>query len=156
MKTKIYILLTLALFCVLNCNAQEFPVKVVKISDGDTFTAINRDNLQIKIRIWGIDAPEKKQAFGTKAKEYLGSLIFNKWITVDVQKQDRWGRYVAYVYTPDNKDVSLEMISAGMAWQFIEYDTSEKYRNAEQQARKKRIGIWSDPHCIAPWEFRKR
>lgn len=57
-------------------NAQSFQVKVVKISDGDTFTAINRDNLQIKFRIYGIDAPEKKQAFGTKSREFLSSLIF--------------------------------------------------------------------------------
>lgn len=116
-------LIATLLFChTNNVFAQKFQVKVVKISDGDTFTAINRDNLQLKFRIWGIDAPEKKQAFGTKAKDYLASLIFGKTITVDVQKQDGWGRYIAYVYTPDDRDVSLEMINAGMAWQFVEYD----------------------------------
>ena len=137
-------------------SAQKFDVKVVKVSDGDTFTAINRDNLQLKFRIWGIDAPEKKQAFGTKSKEYLSSLIFGKTITVDVQKQDGWGRYLAYVYTSEGKEVSLEMIKAGMAWQFIEYDKSEEYRKAEIEARKKRIGLWADSHSIAPWEFRKQ
>lgn len=156
MRTKkFFFLLTIALLCFCgNILAQKFQVKVVKISDGDTFTAINRDNLQLKFRVWGIDAPEKKQAFGTKSKEYLSSLIFGKTITVDVQKQDGWGRYIAYVYTPDNRDVSLEMINAGMAWQFVEYDQSEKYRAAESQARKSKKGLWSDPHRIAPWEFR--
>lgn len=150
-------LIATLLFChTNNVFAQKFQVKVVKISDGDTFTAINRDNLQLKIRVWGIDAPEKKQAFGTKAKDYLASLIFGKTITVDVQKQDGWGRYIAYVYTPDDRDVSLEMINAGMAWQFVEYDQSEKYRAAESQARKSKKGLWSDPHRIAPWEFRKK
>lgn len=158
MRTKRYsFLVTIVLLC-FSCNilAQKFQVKVVKISDGDTFTAINRDNLQLKFRIWGIDAPEKKQAFGTKSKEYLSSLIFGETITVDVQKQDGWGRYIAYVFTPDNKDVGTEMLKAGMAWQFIEYDQSEKYRAAESQARKSKKGLWSDSHRIAPWEFRKK
>ena len=110
-KRWLFILIAI-LFCHANSAlAQKFQVKVVKISDGDTFTAINRDNLQLKFRIWGIDAPEKKQAFGTKSKEHLSSLIFGETITVDVQKQDGWGRYIAYVYTPDDRDVSLEMIN---------------------------------------------
>lgn len=158
MRTKRYsFLVTIVLLC-FSCNilAQKFQVKVVKISDGDTFTAINRDNLQLKFRIWGIDAPEKKQAFGAKSKEYLSSLIFDKTITVDVQKQDGWGRYIAYVFTPENKDVGTEMLKAGMAWQFTEYDQSEKYRAAESQARKSKKGLWSDSHRIAPWEFRKK
>lgn len=75
------------------CLAQRFTVKVVGVSDGDTFTAINRDNLQIKFRIFGIDAPEKRQVFGNKSKEYLSYLIFKKSVTVDVQSRDGWGRY---------------------------------------------------------------
>lgn len=156
MKMQKTLLLFVLMFFSIVISAQSFQVKVVKISDGDTFTAINRDNLQLKFRIWGIDAPEKKQAFGTKSKEYLSSLIFSKTITIDVQKQDGWGRYLAYVYTPDKKDVSLEMIKAGMAWHFIEYDDSEEYKKAELQARKSKKGLWSDPHHIAPWEFRKK
>ena len=148
------IVLMVSLYC--NVSAQTFQVKVVKISDGDTFTAINRDNLQLKFRIWGIDAPENKQAFGTKSKEYLSSLIFGKTITVDVQKQDGWGRYIAYVFTPENKDVGTEMLKAGMAWQFIEYDKSEEYKKAELHAKKSKKGLWSEPHHMAPWDFRKK
>ncbi len=136
------------------CLAQMFTVKVVGISDGDTFTAINRDNLQIKFRIFGIDAPEKKQAFGNKSKEYLSSLIFRKTVTVDVQSRDGWGRYITYVYTPDGKDVSLLMIQAGMAWHFKKYDSDEKYSNAEIAARKGGKGLWHDAGPIAPWDFR--
>lgn len=158
MKRHLFLLL-LTLGCILyspEAFAQKFQVKVVRISDGDTFVGLNRDNLQIKFRIWGIDAPEKKQAYGTKSKEYLSSLIYGKNIYVDVQKQDGWGRYIAYVYTPDNKDVSLEMIKAGMAWHYTQYDSSVLYRDAESVARKSKKGLWSDPHCIAPWEFRKK
>jgi endonuclease YncB( thermonuclease family) len=97
-------------------------VKVIGISDGDTFTGLNSDNLQLKFRIHGIDAPEKKQAFGTKAREHLGSLIFGQNVTVDVNDQDRWGRYIATVATEDGKDVGKEMIQAGLAWHYKHFD----------------------------------
>lgn len=89
----IWILLLGCLLSTTECLAQKFQVKVIKISDGDTFVGLNRDNLQIKFRIWGIDAPEKKQAFGTKAKDYLSALILgiilllmskNKMVGVDI------------------------------------------------------------------------
>jgi len=97
-------------------------VTVVGISDGDTFTGLNSDNLQLKFRIHGIDAPEKKQAFGTKAREHLGSLIFKQNVTVDVNDRDRWGRYIARVATEDGRDVGKEMIQAGLAWHYKHFD----------------------------------
>lgn len=136
------------------CLGQRFSVKVVAISDGDTFTGLNSDNLQLKFRIFGIDAPEKKQAFGNRAKEYLSSLIFSKEVTVDVQSQDGWGRYISYVYTPEGQDVSLLMLNEGMAWHFIKYDNTECYKRAEVSARNARKGLWSDNEPVAPWEFR--
>lgn len=136
------------------CSAQRFSVKVVGISDGDTFTCINNDNLQLKIRIYGIDAPEKKQAFGNKSKEYLSSLIFGKTVIVNVQSQDSWGRHIAYVYTPDGDDVSLLMLTAGMAWHFVKYDNTAAYSNAELDARKMKRGLWYDKAPLAPWDFR--
>lgn len=155
MRLTITVLVTL-LMCVNVSFAQSFQVKVVRISDGDTFVGLNRDNLQLKFRILGIDAPEKGQAFGTKSKEYLSSLIFGKTIIVDVKKTDGWGRFVAYVYTPDNKDVSLEMIKAGFAWHYNQYDDSSSYENAEKEAREKRRGLWTDANPIAPWVYRKK
>ena len=136
------------------CSAQRFNVKVVSISDGDTFTGLNSDNLQIKIRIYGIDAPEKKQAFGNKSKECLSSYIFGKTVTVDVQSQDSWGRYIAYVYTPDGRDVSLLMLQEGMAWHFVKYDNTSRYSSAEIDARRLKKGLWSDKYPVAPWDFR--
>ncbi len=134
--------------------AQKFTVKVVGISDGDTFTGLNRDKLQIKFRINGIDAPEKGQDFGNKARQALSDYIFNKEITVDVQSQDGWGRYIAFVYTPDGKDVSLLMLQAGMAWHFKKYDATEAYARAEEQARARKAGLWSMPAPEAPWDYR--
>lgn len=151
-------LLFIFLFAVIPvlCMAQRFTVKVVGISDGDTFTAINNDNLQLKIRIYGIDAPEKKQAFGNKSKEYLSSLIFGKNVTVNVQSQDGWGRHIAYVYTQDGQDVSLLMLQAGMAWHFVKYDNTASYSAAETRARRDNKGLWTDKNPIAPWDFRSQ
>ena len=136
------------------CSAQRFTVRVVGISDGDTFTGLNRDNLQLKFRIWGIGAPEKKQPFGNRSKETLSTFIFGKDITVDVQSQDSWGRFIAYVYTPDGKDVSLLMLQEGMAWHFSRYDATPEYSRAESEARKAERGLWYDKDPVAPWDFR--
>jgi len=118
-RLKILLLLTLLPF---GLYSQTFQVKVIGISDGDTFTGLNSDNLQLKFRIHGIDAPEKKQAYGTKAREHLGSLIFKQNVTVDVNDRDRWGRYIARVATEDGRDVGKEMIEAGLAWHYKHFD----------------------------------
>lgn len=135
------------------CSAQRFTVKVVSITDGDTFIALNNDNLQLKIRVYGIDAPEKKQAFGSKSKDFLSSLIFGKYITIDVKSKDKYGRYIANVYS-EGKDVSLLMIHEGMAWHFTKFDDNEVYEAAQMKARKAKRGLWADPSPIAPWDFR--
>lgn len=150
------LIIALLLMLCISSFAQRFQVKVVGVSDGDTFTAINKDNLQLKIRVFGIDAPEKKQAFGNKSKEALSNLIFGKNIVIDVQSQDKYGRFIAYAFTPSGEDVSLLMLSQGMAWHYTEYDLSGEYADAEQSARKMRIGLWSDSNAVAPWEFRKK
>ena len=116
---SIFLLLTLLPF---GLYSQTFQVKVIGISDGDTFTGLNRDNLQLKFRIHGIDAPEKKQAYGTKAREHHGALIFGQNVTVDVNDRDRWGRYIARVATEDGRDVGNEMIQAGLAWHYKHFD----------------------------------
>lgn len=136
-------------------SAQTFRVKVIKIADGDTFTGLNRDSLQLRFRIQGIDAPEKKQDFGQKSKAYLSSLIFGHDITVRVEGSDRYGRFLAYVQTPDGEDVGLLMLSAGMAWHYQEYDSSAEYDKAEKKARARKLGLWSIPSAVAPWNYRK-
>ena len=87
------------------CSGQSFRVKVVGVSDGDTFTAINRDNLRLKFRIAGIDAPERRQPFSNVAKRALSDMIHGKTVVVDVIKTDGWGRHVARVSTQAIDDV---------------------------------------------------
>ena len=135
---------------------QRFPVTVVGITDGDTFTVINRDKLQLKVRIIGIDAPEKKQAYGNKSRQTLSDLIFQQQIEIDVQYQEKWGRYAAKVYLAEGRDVGLLMLQAGMAWHNVNYDKTPAYAAAEKAARKAKKGLWADAHPVAPWDFRSR
>ena len=151
-------ILSLILFLSMAATAfgQRFPVTVVGITDGDTFTVINRDKLQLKIRIVGIDAPEKNQAFGNRAKQALSDLIYKKQIEIDVQYQEKWGRFAAKVYTADGRDVGLLMLQAGMAWHNVNYDKTPAYAAAEKSARAAKKGLWADKQPVAPWVFRSR
>lgn len=138
-------------------NKYDYLVFVTAISDGDTFKGLKDNNEEVRFRIYGIDAPEKRQAFGHKSQEYLSSLIFNKKVRIKVQNErDFYGRPVVWVYTLDEKDVAAEMLQAGMAWHFKKYDSSDEYAILESKARKEKIGLWSDSHPVAPWQFRKK
>ena len=141
--------------CICENDFCDYCVKVVSISDGDTFRGLTEDNEEIKFRIYGIDAPEKHQAFGNRSQQKLSELIFGKTVGIKIQERDYFGRLVVWVYTPDGKDVSAEMLKAGMAWHFKKYDKSEEYATLENNARLKGIGFWADKNPIAPWEFRR-
>jgi endonuclease YncB( thermonuclease family) len=134
----------------------DYCVKVIAITDGDTFKGLTDANKEIKYRIYGIDAPEKKQAFGTKSKEYLSDLIFGKTVGIKVDSKDRYGRFIVWVFTPDKNDVSVEMLKAGMAWHYKEYDNSELYSTLEIEAKSNHAGLWNDSESVAPWDFRKK
>ena len=136
-------------------SAQVLSGKVVKIADGDTFTLLVNNHDQVKVRLDGIDAPEKKQAFGNKAKQYLSSMIWGTPVTVKVLKKDRYGRSIGKVSTSKVKDVNLEMIKAGYAWHYKEYNKEKSYASAEINARKRKLGLWQDRNPIKPQDFRK-
>ena len=134
----------------------DFCVKVVSISDGDTFRGLTEDKENIKFRIYGIDAPEKYQAFGSRSTQYLADLIFGETVGIKVQEEDYFGRLVVLVFTPDGKDVSAEMLKAGMAWHFKKYDKSKEYTSFENRAKLKREGLWRDKNPTPPWNFRRK
>lgn len=142
--------------CICETQLCDYCVQVVGITDGDTFKGLTKEKEEIKYRIYGIDAPEKKQAFGTKSKEYLSNLIFGKTVGIKVDSKDRYGRLIVWVITIDGKDVSAEMIKAGMAWHYKEYDDSELYSTLEIEAKSNHAGLWNDSESVAPWDFRKK
>ncbi len=151
-------ILSVLLLCVLvSCSQQPSATQlyVVKIADGDTFTGLTADKRKVRVRISGIDAPEKGQPYGNKAKEALAEMIFNRTISIDSLSTDRYGRTLAKVYTPDGKDVGAELIRQGLAWHYVKYSDSKLYTQIENEARKKQVGLWQYHEIVPPWEWRK-
>lgn len=133
--------------------------KVVGVTDGDTITVLDAGNVQYKIRLTGIDAPEKKQPFGQRAKERLAELVAGKAVEVETEKMDRYGRTVGKVFA-DGRDANLAMVVFGLAWHYKKYQDEQSpsdrllYDSAEQDARAARRGLWADPAPIAPSDWR--
>ncbi|HEX8774682.1 MAG TPA: thermonuclease family protein [Pyrinomonadaceae bacterium] len=183
MKTKVALLFGLALICALPVTARQafalsapprpFAIaqaqaaskerviegKVVKVSDGDTITVLDRENNQHKIRFQGIDAPESKQAFGQASKENLSNMIFGKEVKVVWSKTDKYGRTVGKILL-DGRDINIEQIKAGYAWHYKSYEREQppedrvSYAAAEQDARAAKRGLWQDPNPTPPGEWR--
>lgn len=143
----------------LNVSAQEIKTlsgKVIAITDGDTFKLLTQDSTQIKIRVANIDCPEKKQPFYQKAKQFTSEAIFSKNVTLKILKNDRYGRFVAEVIYNDSLELGHQLVKNGYAWHFIKYSNDPQLTTLENQAREKKLGLWSDPEAIAPWEWRSR
>lgn len=155
------------------CHA-EFVGRVVGVSDGDTVTVLAPDNVQYRIRLAGIDAPEKAQPFGARSKETLSSLVFGHWVTVEGDKRDRYGRTVAKLWVapleagcrssstcPRTVDANLAQVATGMAWWYRQYAREQapedriQYAEAEASARNRKVGLWRDPDPVPPWEWRR-
>lgn len=133
---------------------ETFTGKAVGISDGDTLTVLV-DRMQVKIPLEGIDAPEKSQAFGSKAKQALTDLVAGKSVEVHKTGEDRYGRTLARVIV-DGQDVSESMIAQGFAWHYKKYSKDETLANLEDTARNAKRGLWADANPLPPWEFRTR
>lgn len=128
--------------------------RVVKVADGDTITVLDASKTQHKIRLQGIDAPEKGQAFGRAAGRYLSGLVAGRDVKVQWSKKDRYGRILGTVYV-DGREVNLEMLRAGMAWHYKKYDSTPAYAQAETEARAAKRGLWQEKNPTEPEEFRK-
>jgi len=127
---------------------------VTGITDGDTFTLLTKEKNQIKIRLYGIDCPEKKQDFGQAAKQELSILIFNKDVLARKKDIDRYGRTVAIVYDKNNTCINEVMLESGLAWHYLKYDTNPAWEQMQNEARKNKTGLWVQPNPVAPWEWR--
>lgn len=140
-------------------SAIAFEGKVVGVSDGDTITVLDSNRVQHKIRVAGIDAPEKGQDFGVKAKEYMSGLVFDKTVNLPEAKIDKYGRTVSRVLV-GNTDAGIEMIKAGLAWHYKKYEIEQlpadrvSYGSAEIKARNEHIGLWSQGTPIRPEDYR--
>lgn len=128
--------------------------KVVGVADGDTVTVLHGQT-PVKIRLHGIDAPEKAQPFGEKAKQLTSSLVFGKEVRVEVVTKDRYGRTVARVHV-DARCLNEELLKAGLAWWYRQYSPRDKKLAAlEDEARKARRGLWAEASPTPPWSWRR-
>jgi endonuclease YncB( thermonuclease family) len=134
------------LIAVFTASAAMLSGKVVGVSDGDTITVLDATNSQRKIRLAGIDAPEKSQPFGQKSKEHLSDSVFGKQVEVEYTKNDKYGRIVGKVMV-SGRDANLEQIKAGFAWHYKEYASEQRideraaYASAETVARSAKLGF---------------
>jgi micrococcal nuclease len=132
----------------------EIAGEVVAIADGDTLTILDESRTQHKIRLAGIDAPEKAQAFGTKSRENLAAKVFRQTVRIEVIDVDRYHREVGRIYLAD-RFINMEMVRDGFAWRYVQYDKPGEFTDAEADAREHRRGLWADADPIPPWQWRK-
>lgn len=128
--------------------------KVVHIADGDTLTILIAGNEQVKIRLAGIDTPERAQPFGNKAKQALAALAFQQEALVEVETKDKYGRAVGRVIA-GGLDVNAELVRQGMAWVYRKYTNDQKLFKLEAEAKQAKRGLWATDDAIEPWLWRK-
>jgi endonuclease YncB( thermonuclease family) len=139
----------------LNC-----PCKVVKVTDGDTVNVLDQTKTLHKIRLQGIDAPERKQAFGRKSTQNLAKYVAGENVKVEYSKRDKYKRLVGKILK-NGRDINLLQIKDGFAWHYKEYQNEQSkqdrtlYSKAEIEARKKKLGLWS-AKAMPPWEWRRK
>lgn len=161
---KVFILIIVALLCVSGCKNSKAtgdePVasisgKVIRVLDGDTIKLQNEGTMVVHtVRLSGIDAPEKKQAYGREAQLYLSQLIDNKNVVAFVKGKDKYGRYIARI-EHNNIDVNAEMVRAGLAWHYAKFDGNFHYAELMHDAVGHRRGLWKDKDPVMPEKFRK-
>ena len=131
-----------------------FKGKVVGVTDGDTLSVFDGQT-EKKVRLLGIDCPEKKQAFGQAAKQYASDLAYGQEVTVNISGHDRYERSLGTVSLPSGKVLNDELLKAGMCWNYVQYSKSVAYQRMEAKAREKKIGLWAESNPTPPWLFRK-
>jgi endonuclease YncB( thermonuclease family) len=136
-------------------GAEEFVGRVVGVTDGDTLTVLRARHSE-RVRLQGVDAPEKRQAYGERARRFTADLAFDRTVTVRTTGRDRNGRLLAEVVLPDGRSLNQELVRAGYAWWFRKYSRDVQLARLEGEARAGRRGLWADQTPEAPWDFRGR
>ena len=146
-------LLLLAL-CACGVPRGQFSGRVAGVLDGDTIEVL-REGKPVRVRLHGIDCPERRQAFGTVARKFTSERAFGKTVTVLVRDRDRYGRTVGEVLLPDDGNLNHELLRAGLAWWYRRFAEDPRLEQAEAEARQAGRGLWSDPRPVAPWDYRR-
>src|ERR1700682_5925830 len=162
LKNRHLILLLASLLIFASCSREKpnsISSRVIRIADGDTITILDANNVQHRIRLQGIDAPERAQDFSLVSRENLSGLVFGQEVRVEYNKTDQYGRLVGKVFA-NGQDECLEQVKAGLAWHYKQYEKEQSpsdrqlYAKAEQEARAQKRGLWQDANPVPPWDFR--
>lgn len=151
----------LVLCLVFQAQAETLLGKVIHVQDGDSITVLDDTRTQHKIRLTGIDAPERRQAFGNVSKESLAEQVAGQSVAVEWDKVDRYGRKVGKVLL-GGLDSNLVQVKRGLAWHYKQYQREQSptdrqsYAAAEAEAREAKLGLWRDAEPMSPWEFRHK
>lgn len=132
--------------------------RVTAVHDGDTFTMIGSSRQKIKVRLFGVDAPELGQAHGPESGRYLRELALGREVRVEDRGHDQYGRLLGMVHRPDGSSLTHELVAAGQVWVYENYCDAEPcawLRRAQKEARAAGRGLWSDPKPVAPWTYRR-
>ena len=136
-------------------HAQSYSGKVTAVKDGDTIEMLVNGKA-MRIRLFGIDSPEKGQPFAQKARQYTADLCFGKTVKAVQRSRDPYGRVVADVYLPDKRLLNETLVRNGYAWHFKKFSKSEPLATAEREAKAAKRGLWTEPSPVAPWNWRKQ
>lgn len=128
---------------------------VVSVLDGDTYDLKTSDNQRLRIRMEGIDAPERGMPYYKASRDYLSQMCAGKKVRARWLKKDRNGRLLAWTYLPDGRELSRDMLRTGWAWHFTKYNSDPSLAALQTAARQRRTGLWADPRPVAPWDYRK-
>lgn len=130
--------------------------RVVRVADGDTISVLDRDNTQHKVRLHGIDTPERDQRYGKEAWDALSRMVDGKTVGVVVLGEDSYGRTDGTVYLGD-RNINLAMVAAGHAWWYRHYAPHNRpLQAAEDTARNQQLGLWAESDPVAPWNWRRQ
>jgi endonuclease YncB( thermonuclease family) len=132
-----------------------FSGRVVGVKDGDTLEVL-REGKAVDVRLWGIDSPERGQAYGDAAKKFASEKCFGRTVKVGERGKDRYGRVLGDVFLPDGASLNREMVRSGLAWWFVRYAPDDLELQAlEVEARCARRGLWQERNPLPPWRHRE-
>jgi len=151
---RVFVIVFTVFFFAISGFAETLSGKIVDVADGDTATLLTSNNKQIRIRLNCIDAPEKSQDFGQRAKQSLISLIAGEYVEIKKHDVDRYGRTIGTIFL-NGADINLIQVKKGLAWVYDRYCNDSDYYRAERQAKSSHLGLWSQPNPIEPWNYRR-
>ncbi|EAO8023262.1 micrococcal nuclease [Salmonella enterica] len=148
----------MSFFAVLFCGslcAAEIQGKVIRVLDGDTIEVL-QDKTPVRVRLANIDAPEKKQAYGSWSTNQLKGLVAAQPVTVTYAQTDRYGRIIGRVFTTNGTEASRFMVQSGAAWVYERYNTDKALPVLQREAQTHKRGLWADSQPVPPWEWRHK